>query len=279
LHGAFGGKGVVVNDLDDAYDNSGHIRDADQYPLHWQAQARAFRAELSAKARVELDLAYGRAARERFDLFLPDCAPVGLVLFVHGGYWRMNDKSLWSHLAAGSLARRFAVAIPSYTLAPNARISAITRQVALAVDAAASLVAGPIYLAGHSAGGHLVTRMLCGDISWSVCFRERVRRVVSISGLHDLRPLLQTSMNSDLKLDMAEAKAESPIFCNDPIPVPVVAWVGGNERPAFLHQAEWLAEAWPNARVAVDPGKHHFDVIEALMVAESPLITALLGSA
>lgn len=268
-----------MNDLDDAYDNSGHIDDADQYPLHWQAEAKAFRADLSARARIEPDLAYGKAAREKFDLFLPDCAPVGLVVFVHGGYWRLNDKSLWSQLAAGSLARRFAVAIPSYTLAPNARISAITRQVALAVDAAGSLVAGPIYLAGHSAGGHLVTRMLCSDITWSICFRERIRGVASISGLHDLRPLLQTSMNRDLKLDMAEAKAESPIFCNDPIPVPVVAWVGGNERPAFLRQAEWLAGAWPKARMVVDPGKHHFNVIDGLKVADSPLVTALLGSA
>jgi hypothetical protein len=31
----------------------------------------------------------------------------------------------------------------------------------------------------------------------------RIRRVVSISGVHDLRPLLATKMNSELRLDRA----------------------------------------------------------------------------
>jgi arylformamidase len=33
---------------------------------------------------------------------------------------------------------------------------------------------------------------------------------MSISGVHDLRPMLRTAMNQSLKIDMAEAHAESP---------------------------------------------------------------------
>ena len=47
-------------------------------------------------------------------------------MFVHGGYWLRFDRDMWSHLAAGAVARGWACAIPSYTLAPEARISAMT---------------------------------------------------------------------------------------------------------------------------------------------------------
>src|SRR3546814_5563195 len=50
-------------------------------------------------------------------------SPAGLAVFVHGGYWMAFDKSSWSHLAAGAVARGWAVALPSYTLCPEARIS------------------------------------------------------------------------------------------------------------------------------------------------------------
>ena len=46
-----------------------------------------------------------QARRERFVLFLPEVMAVGLMVFVHGGYWRAFDKSDWSHLAAGALAK------------------------------------------------------------------------------------------------------------------------------------------------------------------------------
>ncbi len=264
-------------DWDDAYANGAYIAGADDYPPRWASEAKAFRAALKARGRAEIDVAYGDHARERFDLFLPEAAPRGLVVFVHGGYWRAFDKSSWSHLAAGALAREFAVAMPSYRLCPDVRIADITREIAAAIDMAAGQIAGPIHLIGHSAGGHLVSRMLCGDMHWSACFAERIARVVSISGLHDLRPLLKTAMNDDFRLDAAEAEAESPALHRDVIPIPVVAWVGADERPAFIDQARLLAREWDNAEVVIDRGRHHFDVIDGLAEANSPLVRALLG--
>src|SRR5690606_4847646 len=121
------------------------------------------------------------------------------------GYWMDFDPTLWSHLAAGPLARGWAVALPCYDLCPDVRIAAITAQVARAVTAIAALVPGPVVLSGHSAGGHLVARMLCPDVALPV--RDRVLRVVPISPLADLVPLLQTGMNATLRLDGAEARA------------------------------------------------------------------------
>jgi arylformamidase len=53
-------------------------------------------------------------------------------------------------------------------------------------------------------------------------------------------------------------------------------WVGGQERPAFLWQARTLSENW-NCAWTVAPGKHHFDVIDGLEDAASPLMQACLG--
>ncbi|MFO8212416.1 hypothetical protein R2K36_33690, partial [Pseudomonas aeruginosa] len=86
----------------------------------------------------------------------------------------------WSHLAAGPLARGWAVAMPGYTLCPENRIAGITRQVARAVETIARAQAGPLRLTGHSAGGHLVSRLVCADAPLSEEVRDRVGHVVSI---------------------------------------------------------------------------------------------------
>ncbi|MGO4914123.1 alpha/beta hydrolase [Pseudogemmobacter sp. W21_MBD1_M6] len=260
-------------DMDDAYANAKYIPQAETYVPRWTQAAAAFRE----RAGSETDIAYGDQPRERFDLFLPEGTPQGLMVFVHGGYWRAFEKSMWSHLAAGALARGWAVAMPGYTLAPEARVAAITRQIARAVTAAAGRVAGPVVLAGHSAGGHLVSRMLCGDVALPDDVAARLLRVVPISPVTDLRPLLQTAINDDLRMDMAEATDESPALHRDVRDVPVTVWVGGAERPVFLDQARWLADNWSNATLHIAPDLHHFNVIEGLENKNGPLMTALLG--
>jgi acetyl esterase/lipase len=81
----------------------------------------------------KLDISYGDNSREKLDLFLPEGEPKGLFVFVHGGFWLKLDKSYWSHLASGALAHGWAVAMPSYPLCPEVRLSAISRSVAKAV--------------------------------------------------------------------------------------------------------------------------------------------------
>lgn len=262
-------------DLSDAYENGAYIPGAAAYPPRWAAAAAAFRDRLGDRA--ETGLAYGDGHRQRFDLFRPRGPAEGLVVFVHGGYWRRFHRTDWSHLAAGPLARGWAVAMPSYTLAPETRIGAITAEIAAAVGAAAKRVDGPVVVTGHSAGGHLAARMRCRDVALGGAVEGRLRRVVPISPLSDLRPLLQTDLNRDLRLDAAEADAESPVLKADLRPAETVVWVGGAERPAFLDQARWLADAWAGTRLNIVPGRHHFDVIEALEDADSAMVQSLVG--
>lgn len=262
-------------DYDLAYANADFIPNADAYPPRWAGQAQALRD--ARKDRALLGIRYGEAPRQALDLFLPDGVAQGLLVFVHGGYWHAFGREDWSGFAAGALARGWAVAMPSYTLAPEARLAAMTREVASAVACAAEEVTGPVVITGHSAGGQLAARMNCADVTLPQALVARLRRIVAISGLSDLRPLLRTTMNADLRLDPAEAAAESPALCLERRAIETVAWVGAEERPAFLDQARWLAESWGEARLHVAPGRHHFDVLDELADPESALMSTLLA--
>ena len=173
--------------LDDAYANAAYIDGADGFPPRWEKEAEAFRASLGARA--QLNVRYGPSDRQKFDFFQPEGVSRGTVVFVHGGYWKAFDKSYWSHLAAGPLARGYAVAMPSYDLCPDVRISEISTQIAAALTEVANRTQGAIVLSGHSAGGHLVARMT-DPLLLGAEVRDRITRIVPISPVADLAPLL-----------------------------------------------------------------------------------------
>jgi acetyl esterase/lipase len=256
-------------DPDRDYANGAFIPGAADYPDRWARDAATFRASLGSRA--ELDIAYGPGPRERLDLFLPEGQARGVVVFVHGGYWHLFGKAHWSHLAAGPLAHGFAVAMPGYTLAPAARIAGITAEIARACRVVAHRIGGPMVVVGHSAGGHLAARMGCADLT------VPVDRVVPISPLSELGPLMATDMNRTLGIDAGEAATESPARLGLRRGVSAHVWVGAEERPAFLWQARVLAEEWACPWTA-DPGRHHFDVIDGLADPDSDLCATLLDA-
>jgi acetyl esterase/lipase len=234
-----------------------------------------------AEGRARLDIAYGEAPRNRLDLFLPAATPKGLVVFIHGGYWMESEKSCWSHLASGAVSRGFAVAMPGYTLCPRTRIGGIVKEIAAAIGAAAAMIDGPLMLTGHSAGGHLASRMVTDTSPLNPDAARRIRRVVSISGLHDLRPLMVTEMNATLAIDEGEALAESPALLRPMNGTRITCWVGGGERSEFLRQSALLANIWIGLGAATDsvvePDRHHFDVVDGLVDPDHPLTRALVA--
>lgn len=259
---------------DEAFANAKHIPGGADYPARWAARAADFRDRLGARAR--LGLRHGPDAAGWYDLFLPEAAPEGLVIFVHGGYWLAFGPRDFSHLAAGPLACGWAVAMPAYTLAPAAPIPVMTAEIAAALAAAAGEVGGPIVVTGHSAGGHLAARMACADVALEAALAARIARFVPISPLSDLRPLRETAMNAQLGIDEAVARQESPVLLMPRAGLRIHVWVGGAERPVFLDQARRLGNAWA-CPVTVEPARHHFDVIEGLERPGTPLMKALLG--
>ena len=258
---------TAIIDSDDAFDNSGYVDGAVELPAQWSIEADTWRTALAAHQRVQLDQQYGPAAREVFDLFSPENKPEGTLVFVHGGYWYRLDKSYWSHFASGCLSHGWAVAIASYPLAPDVRLTKITDSIRQCVEHIATITDGAIVLAGHSAGGHLVSRMICSGVL-SQAVLARINRVVAVSGVYHLNPLLNTAMRDKLQLTESEVMTESPVHLESVTTVPVTFMVGDHERPEFLRQTRMVAECWSAKGVPVrtiyEPGLDHFNVINSL---------------
>ncbi len=269
-----------IDDWDDAYANIPNVPDGESYPDRWQATADSFRKSPPANSSIEAGISYGAADRNVYDLFLPQDASGDVMIFIHGGYWMRFDNSYFSHLATGALHNGFAVAMPSYSLCPNVRVRDITTEIAQAIVAVAKRFEGKIHLAGHSAGGHLATRMVCTDSPLPKDVQHRIDGVMSISGVHDLRSLLQLEINEVLKMDKAEAAAESPAL-HTPLPsTKLICWVGAGERSEFIRQNALLANIWKglgaSTLVVEEPDRHHMNVVDGLADPTSAMLRLLL---
>ncbi|WP_114942839.1 alpha/beta hydrolase [Microvirga calopogonii] len=261
-------------DLEAEYNNRARVPDHPAHIAGWQRDSAAYRES----ARCELDLAYGPGERNRLDLFHPQSGDAGgpVVLFIHGGYWQAFDKSSSSHLARGANGRGLTVAIPSYTLAPAAKLADIVSE----IEAAANFVIGrlgrPLVVTGHSAGGHLTACLMARPDA----LRRPVQAAMPISGLFDLPPLVSTSINKALGLTLEEAHSLSLLEWKPPAGGRLVAVVGGAESSEFLRQSRVLVERWRKAGVTTRyhevPGAHHFDVIAGLADPNDPLVNMLV---
>lgn len=267
-----------IKDWDDAFANSIYIDGAEKLPQLWLDTAAAYRAN---GVKIDQDIAYGDHPRERLDIVWPDGPVKGLVVFIHGGFWMLTDKSYWTSYAEGARANGWAVCLPSYTVAPQGRIHQMTAQIGVAIETAALRVSGPIRITGHSAGGHLATRMICNDSPLSKLTLARVEKVQSISGLHDLRPLMHTKMNDMLHMSENEATSESPVLRSPISRVSFTCWVGGGERPEFIRQTKLMAHMWEGldmpSNFVVDGQHDHFSVIQGLTQPDSQITQNLVG--
>jgi arylformamidase len=273
-------------DYEVEYNNRARVPEHPQIFAAWVSEAAAYRHETTAARRAELSIRYGSTTRQTIDLFLPpDGAAAPLALFIHGGYWRSLDPSSFSHLARGLNGRGVAVAVAGYDLAPQVRIADIIDQMRQACLYLWRRFGRRILVFGHSAGGHLAACMLATD--WKALAPDAPEDLVpaaySISGLFDLAPLIDVSMNTDLRVDAEEARRVSPLFWPAPAGRPFDPVVGALESPEFLRQSRVVAETWGEAGVVTRyeavPQTNHFTVLDALTDARSPMVERLAALA
>jgi acetyl esterase/lipase len=139
-----------------------------------------------AVAPTHADVAYGAEPRQKLDLYLPPAAsPAPLVLFLHGGNWRAGDKARYQGLAGSLRDRGLAVALANYRFdSPEAQLSDARLLVAWARAHAAAYGANPelLFLAGHSAGGHLAALAALEE-----GLKPLLAGVIAVSGIYDVR--------------------------------------------------------------------------------------------
>jgi arylformamidase len=128
---------------------------------------------------------------------------------------------------------------------------------------------GRIVVAGHSAGGHLAAMMLA--CRWPELAPDLPPRVVrgalALSGLYELEPLRHAPfLAPDLRLDAASARRLSPAAMPAP-EGPLVALVGGDEKPEFHRQNRLIRRRWGARAVPVCeavPHRHHMGILREL---------------
>jgi len=276
---------LSTEDVERGYNNRAAVPDHARWFERWAAMsATAFASE-----RVVRDLRYGPNPKETLDLFLPRGPARATFLFLHGGYWRSLDKADHAFVAPPLTARGIAVAVANYDLCPNVSIATIVEESARAVawlareGRAHGAGADRIVVGGHSAGGHLAAMMLARDWRADGFASCPVAAGLSLSGVHDLRPLVRFSGNADFKLDDAEAARLSPVLLPPTTGASLAIAVGGAETGEFLRQSRLMWDAWPANRPKgmagplVVPGKHHFDVVVEHADAGSALTRATLA--
>jgi len=262
---------------DAAYNNSGAVADSAALNAARIAEAAGFRAAHAG----HLDLPYGTTQRQAWDLFPAARADAPCLVFIHGGYWQRNRREDFCGLMSGALQRGWSAALPGYTLAPEASLTAIVAEIHAALDwlgthGAAHGIAGRVLLAGWSAGGHLVGAALGHPL---------VAAGLAISGIFELAPIRDTDLNDKLRLTEAELAALSPLrlaMVNKPC---AIAY-GSAELPELRRQSRAFhaarAEAHCPGPLIPVVGADHFRVLAALKSPDGELLraaAALLGHA
>ena len=230
--------------------------------------------------RCTLDVAYGPGPRQKMDLYRPTDTsdPVGCLVFIHGGFWQRGSK-MWSGFPARCLTgNNWALVGVGYTLAPEASLTQIVDETALALSTLArragefGLDRDRIVLAGHSAGAHLTAAILSGMGGEDAA--QLPARAVLISGVYDLAPIAASYVNDAVGLVAADVPGLSPLYRRPLKDVPVHLLIGSEESDAFHAQTNALRTAWrehlSQISLQVVPGCDHFDILDELRAPDSP---------
>lgn len=266
--------------LERMYNNRALVPDHMDYLQRWARDS----AQVRANVPCVLDVAYGSGAGETLDVF-PSArttgGPVPVLVFIHGGYWRSLDKSDHSFIAPPFTQVGFCVVVVNYALCPGTpeapvTIPHIVRQMEKALGWVWHHVAAHggdpkrITVAGHSAGGQLAALLLTSV--WPLIGDGLpdglVRNALSISGVHDLEPIMHTPMyQTVLNLTEQQVLQCSPARLLEPAIGTLYCAVGADESPEFLRQNQLMQNAWGShfvPRSVALPGLHHFSIVDAL---------------
>ncbi|MDH3228682.1 MAG: alpha/beta hydrolase [Alphaproteobacteria bacterium] len=276
---------MIDPEMEQQYNNRANVPEHPGLLAEWAAKSAAWEAEAPRKA---LDIVYGDSGAEMLDLFFADAADAPVHMYIHGGYWQSNTRKSSSFVARPLVDAGVHVAVVDYALCPAVTIDEIGRQIRAALAwlwrEAERFGGDPdrITVSGHSCGGQLVGTAMATD--WGIFAEglphDLVKGGVSISGVFDLAPLVDTSINDKVGMDPQTARRNSPLFMKPATQAPLALYWGGDETDAFRWQSESMAESW-GGKGAITvaeavPGTNHFTVLTGMDNPTHPATRGIL---
>jgi arylformamidase len=255
-----------------AYNNSAAVPESAAMFQAWIERSKAFRAAHAD----HLDLVYGPRDRDRIDYFSAGKdSPV--LVFIHGGFWQMRSKDDFAFLAESFLAQGISVAMVGYPLAPDATMDEIVADAHRAIGFLATelprLGGDPrrVVVSGWSSGAHLAIMVLD---------EPALRAGVAISGIYDLRPLLNSYINDKLKMDASMAERNSPQFHLPKRSKPLELFVGGSELAEMQRQTRDYFAARKTAGLRPQfqeiAGANHYTILNDTAAPDGRIHRAIL---
>lgn len=224
-------------------------------------------------------IAYGAGPRHRLDLYVPRRpGPLPMVVFFYGGSWQSGDRADFRFVGQALASRGYLVAIPDYRLHPEVEIAGMLDDSAAAVAwvadnaaAASGRQAGPLFLAGHSAGAYNAV-MLTLDRRWlaarstEVC--GTIAGTVGLAGPYDFLPLSSATLRTIFGPEPERPRTQPINHARGNAP-PLLLLTGDDDGTVRPRNSEVLArrinDLGGEAKVVRYPGVGHLGLIGALV--------------
>ena len=264
-------QALTQADRDAAYNNGAAVPGWPALSAKRVAESATWRAAHP----THLDLPFGPAERTKWDLYPAADPEAPCFVFIHGGWWMFGAREENAIVAAGFAAHGWSVALPGYTLTPEASLSRIVDEIALALDwlqanGTRHGIAGPVIIAGWSAGALLAILALEHPIAHAA---------LAFSGAYDLAPIRHTYLNENLRLTTEEIDRLSPLR-RPTAAKPLSLAFGSAELPALLRDGRALhakrRDINPVGGLLDLQGRNHFTIYDELTQPDGALVREAL---
>lgn len=246
------------------------------------------------RSRCDMNMPYGLTDKQKLDIFYPASyseqtdTNLPVFIFIHGGYWQELWKSCYSYIGESFAQHDVIGVVIGYDLAPAVSMETIVQQIRSAVKLVSERFPNSkLFVSGHSAGGHLA---MMAAIDNSPLQSQLITGCIPISGIFDLRPLVNTYVNDPLHMTLESCEPLSPqlhltghVHAQKTIAgVKFLVIVGGDESNEFNRQSREITDTinrlnydatttsttlrknGPQAELLIAQDEDHFSILETL---------------
>ena len=262
--------------LNNQYNTRLQVPDYADYFDRWERLSR----QTADQNTILKDIPFGAHPEELLDIFPSNIPHSKTLVFIHGGYWHLLDKTMFHFLAGHFLNYNVTTVLINYPLAPRSSINEIVAACRKALrwihENIIRFNGNPeeLYLMGHSAGGHLASMLMVEENA------KFIRAMISLSGLFRLEPVMLSYLNDSIGMDRENAVKNSPVFLEPANDCPLLLATGVDESDEFKAQSDQLYRHWKNKFSNIEllkvPQKNHYSILEAVIEKNSILCNAII---